>query len=60
MRYTVWCNYGHEGWAPSDFSSLQQVKEYIEAGSISTEWRLTKDLEVKIVDPDVEEVRRGR
>ena len=45
--YTLWFDYGYEGWKPTDFATL---KEALEADRYTHDWVITKSVAYDVVD----------
>lgn len=58
--YTVWVNYGLEGWKPNDFETEAEAIEYVISGQACSEMRITNQLSITLQplnqSPSIEEI----
>ena len=48
--YSVWCDYGIEGWRPHDFGSFTEAIEFLLRGGYGCQtYRITRDVELSEV-----------
>jgi len=48
--YTVWVDYGSEGWQPNDFETEQECFDYILSGdSVGSKMRITEQREIALI-----------
>ena len=49
--YYLAINYGIEGWSLSEHDDLSAIAAYIQQGNVHSEFKIFKELELKIVEP---------
>jgi len=47
-KYTIWINYGMEGWQPEKHMDMGEVVEFIKSGGIYGEIRITTEVHLTI------------
>jgi len=51
--YTVWCDYGMEGWSPKDFDTFPEAVEFLlNGGYCCSAYRITKEVHIEAVETD--------
>jgi hypothetical protein len=46
--YTIWVDYGLEGWRPNDFDDEEEAIEFVMAGDFYGQIRITEQKSIKI------------
>jgi hypothetical protein len=53
MAYTVWVDYGSEGWKPSDdLDTLEDCFEWLRAYNSGNHYRITKSVAVEFIESE--------
>ena len=50
--YTIWLDYGTEGWHPNDFGSLAECFDHMRSYCHGGEFRITRDVPFEIREID--------
>jgi len=59
-KYTVWINYGMEGWQPNDFETADEALKFIQGGNIYGAFRITGEVILKLLDPRKPDTTKGQ
>jgi len=46
--YTVWIDYGMEGWKPKDFETVGELIDFITNGETYNRFRITREMKLFI------------